>query len=188
MAESFEVEVKFPLSGSGAQTVTRLTELGAVGGESIVQSDHYFNHPVRDFAQTDEALRIRSVENQNWVTWKGPKVDAETKTRREIELPLGHGTQTAEQLAEVLQILSFRSVAVVRKTRRCFHLKRGTHNFEIAFDEVDGIGRFLEIELVATPDDVPVAQTAVLELAKELNLTDSESRSYLAMVLEQSEA
>ena len=44
--------------------------------------------PCRDFAQTDEALRIRTVGDTSFVTYKGPKLDATTKTRRELELPL----------------------------------------------------------------------------------------------------
>ena len=72
--QQFEVEQKFPLSGGVDEFVGRLRELGAREHAEIQQSDRYFNHPVRDFAVTDEALRIRSVGDQNWLTWKGPKV------------------------------------------------------------------------------------------------------------------
>ena len=139
---------------------------------------------MRDFAQTDEALRIRSVGDQNWVTWKGPKIGSRTKTRREIELPLGDGTQTAEQLSEVLQILGFRSVTVVRKTRKLHELTRNGRRFEIALDEVDELGTFLEVELMADEADLKSAQDAVLELARELGLSQTEPRSYLGMLLQ----
>src|SRR6266496_1172527 len=107
--------------------------------EGSDQLDHYFNHPSRDFAQTDEALRLRhvgwvksahshhpSVENdksaethlsQNFITYKGPKLDATTKTRREIELPLPPGSDTLAHFTELLTALGFRPVAQVRKTR-----------------------------------------------------------------------
>ena len=54
-------------------------------GEPAEQVDTYFSHPARDFAATDEALRIRSIDQENFVTYKGPKLDATTKTRREID-------------------------------------------------------------------------------------------------------
>ena len=181
---SYEVEVKFLLSDGPAEVPSKLQQLGATPGEEIVQADHYFNHPVRDFAQTDEALRIRSVGDQNWVTWKGPKIGSRTKTRREIELPLGDGTQTAEQLSEVLQILGFRSVTVVRKTRKQHELTRNGRRFEIALDEVDELGTFLEVELMADEADLKSAQDAVLELARELGLSQTEPRSYLGMLLQ----
>lgn len=184
MSETFEVEVKFPLSDRVTEALAKLHQLGAISGGEAVQTDHYFNHPVRDFAQTDEALRIRSVGDQNWVTWKGPKIGSRTKTRREIELPLGDGTQTAEQLSEVLQILGFRSVTVVRKTRKLHKLTRNGRRFEIALDEVDELGTFLEVELMADETDLKSAQDAVLELARELGLSQTEPRSYLGMLLQ----
>src|ERR1043165_5986993 len=97
----FEVEQKFPLT-SPAAIEQKLLQLAARESDRVEQIDAYFNHPSRDFAQTDEALRIRQVGQQNFITYKGPKVDATTKTRREIELPLGDGSVTAEQFAEVL--------------------------------------------------------------------------------------
>ena len=183
--QQFEVEQKFPLSGGVDEFVIQLLELGATEHEEIRQADRYFNHPVRDFAVTDEALRIRSVGDQNWLTWKGPKNDAKTKTRREIELPLGGGAATTEQLAEVLQILAFHPVATVSKRRRQFSLQFDGREFEVVVDEVDGLGSFTEIELVTDQAGLADAQQAVVQLGESLGLTRTERRSYLALLLEQ---
>jgi adenylate cyclase class 2 len=145
----YEVELKFRLGEKAESIVARLLEFGATEIGEVRQADHYFNHPVRDFATTDEALRIRSVGGQNWLTWKGPKIDQQTKTRREIQPALGDGSKTADEIAEVLTILGFHSVAVVRKVRRRFGIERGGRHFELAFDRVDGVGEFLEVELLA---------------------------------------
>ncbi|MBI1310951.1 class IV adenylate cyclase [bacterium] len=182
--QQFEVEQKFPLSGGVDDFVRKLLELGAAERETILQVDRYFNHPVRDFAVTDEALRIRSVGDQNWLTWKGPKLDAKTKTRREIELPLGDSSKTTEQLVEVLQILAFHPVATVRKQRRQFSLHFDGWDFEIAVDDVDQVGAFAEIELVTEQEKLDAAQQAVVQLGEKLGLTTAERRSYLALLLE----
>ena len=78
-----EVEQKFRAAHS-PELLARLQRLGATIEEPIEQIDQYFAHPVRDFAQTDEALRIRRVGDLNFVTYKGPKLDSTTKTRREL--------------------------------------------------------------------------------------------------------
>ena len=57
---SIEVEQKFPVADL-AQIAARLTALGAPPGEPGCEEDCYYRHPARDFAQTDEALRIRCV-------------------------------------------------------------------------------------------------------------------------------
>src|SRR5262245_61587146 len=117
----FEVEQKFRVHDRDA-LVKRLNQMGARVAETIEQLDHYFNHPSRNFAQTDEALRLRQVGQSNFITYKGPKLDATTKTRRELELSLPSGSDALAQYAELLTALGFRPVAQIHKTRRQFQL------------------------------------------------------------------
>ena len=72
---------------------------------------------MRDFAQTDEALRIRQVSGANQITYKGPKIDEATKTRREIEIPLAPGTDLVTKYQELLEAIGFRWAA--EGLRRC---------------------------------------------------------------------
>jgi adenylate cyclase class 2 len=144
-----------------------------------VQRDVYYNHPARDFAQTDEALRLRTVGEFAVVTYKGPKLSGPTKTRREIELPL----QSIAGWEELLEALGFRRTAEVSKEREAWELMRGGFRAEICCDHVEGLGTFAEIEIVATPDQLSRAQEQVTTLAAELGLQQPEHRSYLEMVL-----
>jgi adenylate cyclase class 2 len=178
----YEVEQKFRLADAAALKA-RLLELAAPIGDAVTQSDRYFNHPARDFAKTDEALRIRSVGEQNFVTYKGPKVDATTKTRREIELAIPPGAAGARQFAEMLVALGFREVATVRKQRRTAHCAWQGRTAEIAIDNVVGVGEFCEIELSADEADLPAARDALAGLAARLGLAGSERRSYLELLL-----
>jgi adenylate cyclase, class 2 len=177
----YEVELKFPLAAPDA-VLTRLTSLGAQAEAPLEQLDCYFNHPARDFAVTDEALRIRSVGRSNCVTYKGPILDTATKTRREIEVPFADGPLASEQMATVWKLLGFRAVREVRKTRTPLTLDwRGTH-FELALDNVSPLGIFLEIELLSDDAGRDAARDAILALAHELGLTNSERRSYLELL------
>src|SRR5262245_40987976 len=111
---SVEVEMKFR-APDPRQLMAALAGLGCGPWDEVDQVDNYLAHPARDFAQTDEALRIRSEGQQNYLTYKGPKLDATTKTRREIEMPLSPGADAAAQAAELFGALGFRPVASVRK-------------------------------------------------------------------------
>jgi predicted adenylyl cyclase CyaB len=113
----FEVEQKFAVESFDA-IEQQLHERGVELSPPIAQADRYFAHPSRDFATTDEALRIRQIEGENRITYKGPKLDQLTKTRREIELPLAGGTDHAEGCGELLVALGFSPRAVIRKQRR----------------------------------------------------------------------
>ncbi|MGQ0634472.1 MAG: class IV adenylate cyclase [Planctomycetaceae bacterium] len=179
----YEVELKFPLSDP-AQTISRLRDWGATPDLPVEQVDVYFRHPGRDFAVTNEALRLRSVGERNWLTYKGPVVDRLTKTRRELETRLADGAQAAADMAETLKCLGFEPVQTVRKRRTVQHLTRDGRPFEIAVDDVEGVGTYLEIETLAAESALPLAQQAVLQLAAELELPAAERRSYLELVLE----
>jgi adenylate cyclase class 2 len=178
----YEVEQKFCVADPTA-VEKRALALGAKFRPAILQTDCYFAHPARDFAKTDEALRIRSVVDDNWVTYKGPKVDATTKTRRELELPIEPGEGGAARFAELLIAMGFKSVANVRKQRRLAELSWHDHDIEIALDEVAGLGHFCEIELLADEHQVDEAREALATLATRLSLSEGERRSYLEMLL-----
>jgi adenylate cyclase class 2 len=178
----FEVENKFQLES--VDTIqAKLAELGCQFLPSVVQRDQYYNHPQRDFAKTDEALRIRSVGQENWITYKGPKIDTATKTRQEIEPLLAPGSDNAEQMAAVLVSLGFRPVRVVEKSRRTAQLLWQETQVEVALDEIEGLGSFLELEIIADEAQLDAARDSLTSLATHLSLAQPERRSYLEMLL-----
>jgi adenylate cyclase class 2 len=178
----YEVELKFPLIDA-EPVIRRLAQLGAEPGAPQQQTDFYFNHPARDFEHTDEALRIRSVERRHIVTYKGPIVDSQTKTRREIEVLL-EGDDAAGRFAEILRMLGFRPVREVCKRRQPYPFTWQNRPFEIALDEVDGLGRFVEIETQADEAGRAIAIDAILACASQFQLGKPEKRSYLCLLLE----
>jgi adenylate cyclase class 2 len=177
----YEVEMKFPLADP-AGFARRLAACGARPGPALDQADLYFNHPSRDFGQTDEAFRIRTVAGRSCVTYKGPIVDSQTKTRREIEVPLS-GDEPGSKFAEILKQLGFRPVREVRKRRQTYHLAWQNRDFEIAVDEVQDLGFFAEFETLADEPGRPAAVTAILTLVSQFQLPSPERRSYLSLLL-----
>jgi len=179
----WEVEQKFRLS-DGQAAATKLAALGARFSKPLQQADQYFNHPARDFAKSDEALRLRQVGNDNFITYKGPKIDPATKTRRELELPLPQGPHVPSQFAELLEALGFKPVATVHKTRQPGELSWEGQAVHLALDEVDQLGSFLELEIGADDATIEIARKALISLSKELGSGPPERRSYLELLLE----
>lgn len=177
-----EVEQKFPLAAL-AEIAERLAEVGASPAGEREEADTYYAHPARDFAATDEALRIRRVGTSSWLTYKGPRLDQTTKTRQELELPLGSDTATSDHWATLLERLGFRPVAEVRKHRQKFHVPWQGREVEASLDEVAEVGTFVELELVTDERDRPAATAVLASLAERLGLSSSERRSYLELLL-----
>ena len=177
-----EVEVKFPV-GDLATIETRLKPLGIGDPVERAETDCYFNAPDRDFAATDEALRLRRIEQANFVTYKGPKKEQTTKTRLEIEVPLADGDGTAQDFKRLLVSLGYKPVLDVKKMRRIYGLDRDSLHVEVCLDEVQDLGSFVEIETQAPETALEEARAAVLRLAEELGLQAQERRSYLELLL-----
>lgn len=186
-----EIEKKYELADR-ADFVDRLTESGAVEGKTERHADTYYRHPSRDFVQTNEALRIRSVDSVASITYKGPKMDLgdpHLKARQEIEWCLAPGDSEGSQMASLLVALGFSAVTTVRKRRQSFHWPAGQPEmagFTLTVDDVEQLGTFAEIELLipdGSSESPQAAGARINELADRLGLSQSVRYSYLQMLL-----
>lgn len=188
----YEIENKYRCEDLD-QIREKLLALGATPGEVLDQSDCYYKHPVRDFAKTDEAFRIRRVGKRNYMTYKGPKIDATTKSRYEEEVRLADGEAALHACDEIVRHLGFEPVAGVSKHRETLHLTRDGVAIEAALDDAKNVGTFVELEVSVdfTGNDisgVDAAKRALAEVAAQLGLGDVERRSYLELLLASSGA
>jgi adenylate cyclase class 2 len=177
-----EIEQKFAHADFSALE-RRLQARGARVGVDHIETDHYLNAPDRDFARTDEAFRLRQIGSTNWLTYKGPKQASPVKVRLELEVPLPDGDQAAADHLRLLTLLGYRPTAVVRKRRRHYHLEQEGFDLTVCLDEVDGLGRFAEVEVLAEEEQADRAAAVVKALALDLGLTELEPRAYLRLVL-----
>jgi len=126
---------------------------------SLHHEDIYFNMPkgLRDFKQTDEALRLRkSIEfNRDnkaitqkinyFITYKGKKIDRTTKTREEIEVKINE----IEDMKKLLKLLGFREVFTVVKERELYDFKFKDRRIEALIDYIPILEQyFVEVELI----------------------------------------
>lgn len=175
-----EVEIKYrvPRESMG-QILSRINSMGGVFVGEEIQEDIYFQHPSRNFALTDEALRVRRVGSRTEITYKGPRIDSKSKTREEIKVEVDDFTKTVL----LLEKLGFLKVARIIKNRKTYAL----NEVLLHLDDVDGIGSFVEIETVVESEgEVEARRNELLLKAKELGVPAEgfELRSYLEIALE----
>jgi adenylate cyclase class 2 len=181
----FEVESKFRVPDP-EPVRARLAGLGGAGapGPPEVQIDRYHAHPARDFRKTGEAFRLRRSGSRNLLTYKGPRLPGGPRTRREIEVDLAPGAAAADRCGDLLAALGFASVAEVRKRRSEARATWEGRPISLAFDEVDGLGSFVELEILCDGEGLAEAQEALERLGAALGLGSPEPRTYLEMLLE----
>lgn len=169
-----EIEAKYRLTCAIDSTMEKLVRLGAIYKEVIDEEDTYFQHPCRDFSETDEALRIRRMMSgglEKWVlTYKGPRqMIGEVKIREEIETEL----PDPEKFRRILEKLGFVKVATIAKKRFVYSYDE----CEILIDHVSGLGMFLEIECKE--------RSKIDEIRKSLcNCLEPVHKTYLELCME----
>ena len=180
-----EVEVKAKINNF-EEMREKLNKINAIKVKTEHQEDRYFNSPVKDFAQTDEALRIRETKSEDkhdlFITYKGPKIDKKSKTREEYEMKI----EDAEKCSKIFESLGFNEVRTVIKNREYYKYE----NFEISLDDVEGLEPYMEIEIsLDDGSDYSKAQQDIFDLFEKLDVIDGfERTSYLELLEELDES
>jgi len=129
-----EVEVKVRINIEKVKN--KLSNLGVKFIRDQHQLDTYFSHPCRDFKKSDEALRVRITANKYFLTYKGKKLDSQTKTRNEVEIEVN------SKIFNLLKALGFSEIRKIEKQRSFYRWD----NLGVYLDKVEGLGEFLEVE------------------------------------------
>ena len=190
-----EVEIKVKISDPNL--IRKLfEEREGVYKLSLEHEDIYFNMPkgLRDFSQTDEALRLRkSVEfNKNeiskdqkinyYITYKGKKIDVTTKTREEIEIKISE----IKDMKQLLTLLGFQEVFTVVKKRELYDFIFNGRKIEALIDYIPILEQhFVEVELITESlDFVENNKEILFQFLANIGIKREESirKSYLELI------
>lgn len=165
---SIEVEAKFPVADPEPLRQA-LRRLGARAAGRLFECDRIFDTADRRLLGADCGLRIRQQHRLDpaqpapsppagaWLTYKGPRVPGDIKSREELEIAL----TDAAVAAEILARLGFQPVVLYEKRRELWLIG----GCEVALDELPRLGWWLEVE---GPD-----AAAVHAVAAQLGLGDT---------------
>jgi adenylate cyclase class 2 len=170
-----EVELKVRIPSLEAVR-KRLREKGAGYTGRIHENDIYYNAPHRDFSVTDEAVRVRYTNDHAVVTYKGPKIRKSGLKARE---ELNTAVESGEVFEQMLDRLGFTRTTEVNKWRENYRFSDAA----ISLDEVDELGTFVEIEIMAADENSPAA-LLIERIAKEIGVSGEPIlASYLELLL-----
>ncbi len=179
----FEVELKYRIPQELYDKVVREITSKWRFLYEVEEHDIYLAHPCRNFAETDEALRIR-VERKGErsrvvLTYKGPRMGGEGKTREELSTEV----EDLDNCLKIFERLGFKKVLEILKRRKVY----SKENYTLTLDDVEGLGKFIEIECVTNSRDlIDECVRNIKKVAEELGLDDSliEKKTYLELMLE----
>lgn len=192
-----EVEIKAKISDPELMR-KRFKEKQGIYKFSLMHEDTYFNMPngLRDFKETDEALRLRKSikfikdnngedkEREVYFTYKGKKIDKSTKTREEIDLII----EDYGKMKRILSLLGFKEVLSVKKERELFMFDYKNYSIEALIDYLPILNQhFIEVEyLTDSLEKIEEIQEVLFDFLSLFNIKkeDSIQKSYLELVSE----
>jgi len=169
----FEVEIKARCFDKNS-FIEKIISAGAIHVETREEVDMYFNHPQRNFAETDEALRLRRVGSKTFLTYKGPKVSAKSKARLEEETCV----ENFDSMQKILYMVGFVECNKVAKVREVYTFDK----IEICVDSIEELGDFIELETIS--EHTEETEEYLLNIANSFGISEFIRKSYLEMVLE----
>jgi len=179
----FEIEVKVPLKDA-AETEMQLIESGFCKSQKIREEDHYYDNASSSIKNNGEALRVRHItdlasgESESVITFKGKKMDTVSKSRKELETGVSDG-QLAEQIFEAIGF-SRVSPSVIKVRQELVW-----EDMTACVDRIDGLGGFLELEIVISDEEEKDSALSKISLVLEklgYSLSDTIRNSYLALL------
>ncbi len=178
-----EVEIKLPIPEAD-NLKAKLLNLGFRESGYLQEHDTYFDNPEGSIRANGQALRVRVTKDPETgkasaqINFKGKKLDRQTAARQELET----GVEDGAVCREILRAIGYVPVAPeVRKERRMLCMDQVT----ACLDRVDGLGDFLELEiLVEREEERDAAVGRIEDILGHLGylLSDTTRTSYLSML------
>ena len=173
--------MKIPIEAD-SDVKSRVKQVASFKGK-VHQVDEYFTPVHRDFLSVRfpfEWLSIRKRGNKSILNYKHFHPEgAEVHTHcDEVEVEV----TSPDRLKRIFTSLDMRSLVIVEKDREIY----STDEFEIALDDVRGLGSFIEIEAVKGFSSVEAARRRLLRFAESLGLDidKEDKRGYPYLLLE----
>ncbi len=170
-----EVEFKFKAEHSSVEQL--LIEIGAEFIKDEYNLDQYYNHPAKNYIETDEVLRLRKLNDEFEITYKGPKINAQSKSRVEQNITI----QNYEEFELLFDNLGFVKSGYVEKKRR----KYNYDDITITLDNVKGLGEYAEFEIDIEDEykmEVAIKKIKKLITRLGLDVEDQIMNSYLYLL------
>lgn len=174
-----EIEIKIKLSEKEYKNLKNILEEIAKYDKVMVQKDEYYTPEYKDFTKEEypfEWLSVRERGNKIILNYKHyyPEGAEKHEWCDEFEVTL----DSSEKIKKIFERLNIKSFAMINKTRHTYIYK---DKYEIALDEVEDLGYFVEIEVKKIEWDYKTERKEIYRIAEEefnLNLNNIDLRGY----------
>ena len=172
-----EIELKFKIKDKD-ELLNRLDSLDCKIGELIEQKDTIYVNDLNNIESLEGSVWLRVRKEQDNIELNYKKQSSKKQESKEIEF----GLDSYEKAKHFLEELGYKKWVEVNKKRRYSKYLK----YNLCIDEVEGLGFFIEIELLVDEKDKNDYIDELMSVAKvlELDKQDIINSHYDTMIYE----
>lgn len=174
-----EVEAKIPVSEHEKQHILEKLRKISSTEKAYEEEDLFFTSINDPSFGNDKTLKLRRSNGKTKLIFKSKRASNGFKENLEIEVEV-KGNDLGN-LIQLLNLLGFRESLAVRKKRLSFCFDHYTINV----DDVEGLGSFIEIEILTDEGEVQRARNEILKILSNLGISEKEIiiKGYVEMMV-----
>lgn len=168
-----EIEILVAVYSSPEIVTKKLERFEFSGVQKIV--DTYYYDPLRknlkpnDNLELNECLRLREKSDSNYITYKIDHFEDNGKWLYSDEYETK--IEDVFMIRNILEKLGFKELLTIHNSKKIYHYKE----YEIAFETVEELGNFLEVEYCTNEEiDVKNVKTQIQKFIDSLEVKVSE--------------
>ncbi|MEM4576890.1 MAG: class IV adenylate cyclase [Candidatus Nezhaarchaeales archaeon] len=174
-----EVEAKVPVSEREKQLILeKLRRINSM--EKAYEEEDLFFISINDPSfGNNKTLKLRKSNGRTKLIFKTKRAGDGFKENLEIEVEVKE--KDTGNLVQLLNLLGFKESLVIRKRRLSFCFDHYTINV----DDVEGLGSFVEIEILTDESEVERARNEISKILSVLGISEKEIilKSYAEMMV-----
>ena len=153
MASRIELEASYHLGENYEDILEKIKEQNFKLVEDSVEEDTYFTDKNLEFVKSRTCLRTRKT-NEDFLelTYK-PKTDNSTEKYGKKEVNLRLDPKDYEDTKYVINQLGYIEYVSFKKYRQVYSKNINGFEYNIMIDKIDGVGNFIELEILANTEE-----------------------------------
>ena len=149
MSHRIELEKSFYLDDKYEQILNRIKEKNFELTDELVEEDTYFTDKELKFIEDKVCLRTRKTDNKFVELTYKPKTSLETELYGKKETNINLTIEDYDDIKYILKELGYVEYVSFKKYRKTYSKIINNFEYNIMIDKIDGVGRFIEIEILA---------------------------------------
>ena len=149
MSHRIELEKSFYLDDKYEQILNTIKEKNFELTDELVEEDTYFTDKELKFIEDKVCLRTRKTDNKFVELTYKPKTSLETELYGKKETNINLTIEDYDDIKYILKELGYVEYVSFKKYRKTYSKIINNFEYNIMIDKIDGVGRFIEIEILA---------------------------------------